>query len=88
MKKSRFTEARIVSILKDYESGKDVKSIAREHGITPATFYNWKKKYGGMDTQQLKELRALRDENGKLKKMYADVSLDVVMLKDILTKKF
>ena len=88
MKKSRFTEARIVSILKDYESGKDVKSIAREHGITPATFYNCKNKYGGMDTQQLKELRALRDENGKLKKMYADVSLDVVMLKDILTKKF
>jgi putative transposase len=85
MKKSRFSEARIVTILKEYESGKDVKSIAREHGITPATFYNWKKKYGGMDAEQLKELKALREENSRLKRMYADLSLDNVMLKDILT---
>ncbi len=54
----------------------------------PATFYNWKKKYGGMDAEQLKELKALREENSQLKRMYADLSLDNVMLKDILTKKF
>ena len=88
MKKTRFTETQIVSTLKRQEAGIPTKEICRELGISEATFYNWKKKYGGMDTQQLKELRALRDENGKLKKMYADVSLDVVMLKDILTKKF
>ena len=88
MKKSRFSEARIVSILKEYEAGKDVKQIVREHSISAATFYNWKKKYGGMDASQLKELKALQEENAKLKRMYADVSLDNVMLKDILTKKF
>ena len=77
-----------MGILKEYEGGRSVKELCRENGISEATFYNWKKKFGGMDTEQLKELRALREENAKLKRMYADVSLDNVMLKDILTKKF
>ena len=77
-----------MAILKENEAGRGAKELCRENGISEATFYNWKKKYGGMDAEQLKELRALREENAKLKRMYADVSLDNVMLKDILTKKF
>lgn len=88
MKKSRFTEAQIVKILKEYESGKSTKDICREYGIAAPTFYNWKQKYGGMDTQQLKELKALQEENMRLKRMYADLSLDHRILKDIIEKKF
>lgn len=87
MKKSRFTEAQIVRILKEYESGKSTKDICREYGIATPTFYSWKKKYGGMDTQQLKELKALQEENGRLKQMFADLSLDHRILKDIIEKK-
>jgi putative transposase len=87
MKKSRFTEVQIVKILKEYESGKSTKDICREYGIAAPTFYSWKQKYGGMDTQQLKELKALQEENSRLKRMYADLSLDHRILKDIIEKK-
>jgi putative transposase len=87
MKKSRFTEAQIVKILKEYESGKSTKDSCREYGIAAPTFYSWKQKYGGMDTQQLKELKALQEENLRLKRMYADLSLDHLILKDIIEKK-
>lgn len=88
MKKSRFTEAQIVNILKEYEAGKQTKDICREYGIAVPTFYSWKQKYGGMDAQQLKELKALQEENARLKRMYADLSLDHRILKDIIEKKF
>ena len=88
MKKSLFTETQIVKLLKEYESGRDAAEICRENGISRATFYNWRKKYSGMDAQELKRLKELEAENARLKKMYADLSLDHVMLKDILTKKF
>ena len=87
MKKSRFTEAQIVGILKEYESGKKTTDICRSHGISVPTFYQWKRKYGGMDHQQLKELKALQEENARLKRMFADLSLDHRILKDIIEKK-
>lgn len=87
MKKSRFSENQIVKILKEYEQGKSTKDICREYGIAPPTFYSWKKKYSGMDSSQLKELKSLKEENDRLKKMYADLSLDHRILKDIIDKK-
>lgn len=87
MKKSRFTEAQIVAMLQQYDSGVKVADLCRDKGITPATFYSWKKKYGGMDTQQLTELKGLQQENRRLKQMYADLSLDHQILKDIIEKK-
>lgn len=87
MKKSRFTEVQIINILKEYEAGKDTKDICREYGIAAPTFYSWKQKYSGMDAQQLKELKALQEENARLKRMYADLSLDHRILKDIIEKK-
>ena len=83
MKKSRFTEAQIIAMLHQYESGMKVTDICRDKGITTATFYSWKRKYGVMDAQQLKELK----ENQRLKQMYADLSLDHRILKDIIEKK-
>jgi len=88
MKKSRFTERQIIRILKEYEAGKRAKDLCREHGISDATFYNWKKKYGGMDATQLKRLKEMEEENRRLKRMYADLSLDHELLKDVLEKKF
>ena len=87
MKKSRFTEAQIVSMLHRYDFGMKVVDICRAKGITTATFYSWKRKYGGMDAQQLKELKSLQQENRRLKQMYADLSLDHRILKDIVEKK-
>ncbi|UAB83517.1 transposase [Zunongwangia sp. SCSIO 43204] len=87
MKKSRFTEAQIIAILQQYESGMKVTDICRDKGITTAAFYSWKRKYGGMDAQQLKELKSLQEENQRLKQMYADLSLDHRILKDIIEKK-
>jgi putative transposase len=87
MKKSKFTESKIISILKQQESGRTVADICREYGISQATFFNWKSKYGGMDTSQLKRLKELEQENAKLKKMYADTSLQNEALKDLLEKK-
>ena len=88
MKKTRFTEAQIFSILKEYDAGKNILDVAREHGVSKATIYNWKAKYGGMQLNELKRVKELEDENRKLKHMYADLALDNKMLKDILGKKF
>lgn len=88
MKKSRFTENQIIKVLKENEQGRSVGDLSRELGIDKITFYYWRKKYGGMDRQELKRLKELEEENRKLKHMYADVSLDNKMLKDILSKKF
>lgn len=87
MKKSTFSETRILKMLKEYESGRDVSGICREYGVSRATFYNWKKKYSGMDGTQVKRLKELEQENHRLKRMYADLSLDHQMLKDVLGKK-
>jgi len=87
MKMTRFTETQIIKVLKEYDSGKDTKDIWREYGISRATFYNWKKRYGGMEASQLKRLKELEDENRRLKRMYADLSLDHELLKDVLGKK-
>jgi putative transposase len=88
MKKSTFTETQIINLIKEYEAGRDVTEICREQGISKATFYNWRKKYSGMESHELKRLKELEAENARLKKMYADLSLDHTMLKDVLTKKF
>ena len=88
MKTTRFTESQIVQALKEYEAGKKVEDICRNMGVNRATFYNWRKKYSGMDGQQLKRLKELEEENRKLKKMYAELALDNTMLKDVLSKKW
>ena len=87
MKKSRFTESQIVKALKEHEAGKKVEDICRELGINKNTLYNWKKRYSGMDVQHLKRLKELEEENRRLKAMYADLSLDHRILKDIVEKK-
>ena len=88
MKRTKFTEAQIVKALKEVEGGRPVAEISRELGINPQTFYNWKKKYSGMDGEQLRRLKELEEENRKLKSMYADLALDNKMLKDVLSKKW
>jgi len=88
MKKTRFTESQIIKALKENEQGRAVQEISRELGIDKSTFYYWRKKYGGMETSHLKRLKELEEENRKLKQMYADASLDIRMLKDVLSKKF
>ena len=87
MKQNRFTESQIVSILKQQEAGAKGMDICREHGISDATFYNWKAKYGGMAPSQLKRLKELEEENARLKRMYADLSLVHHALKDAVEKK-
>lgn len=87
MKNSRFTESQIVSILKQQDAGMSVSNICREHGISQPTFFNWKKKYSGMDVGSLKRLKELETENNRLKRMYADVSLQRDALKDLIEKK-
>lgn len=88
MKKTRFTEVQIFSILKEFDAGKNIQDLSREHGVSKATIYNWKAKYGGMEVNELKRVKELEEENRKLKQMYADLALDNKMLKDILGKKF
>ena len=87
MKKSKYTETQIIAMLKEHESGKRVADICRENGIGNATFFNWKGKYGGLEVNELKRLRELEEENTRLKKMYADVSMDHQILKEVLSKK-
>ena len=87
MKKSRFTETQIVSILKEVEAGLKVDQVCRNHGISSATYYNWKAKHGGMEASDIKRLKALEEENRRLKQMYADLSLDHKILKDVVEKK-
>jgi putative transposase len=88
MKKKRFTETQIFSILKEFDAGKNIQDISREQGVSKATIYNWKAKYGGMEMNELKKYKDLEEENRKLKQMYADLALDNKMLKDVLGKKF
>jgi len=88
MKMTRFSETQIIRLLREHDAGKETKDICRENGVSRATFYNWKKKYGGMDASQLKKLKELEEENRRLKRMYADISLDHALLKEVLEKKF
>jgi putative transposase len=87
MKMKRFTETQINNILQSHESGRETKDICREYSISRTTFYNWKKRYGGMVASQLKRLKEIEDENKRLKRMYADLSLDHELLKEVLEKK-
>jgi putative transposase len=87
MKKSKFNESQIISILKQQQAGRSVSDICREQGISQATFFNWKSKYGGMDVNNLKRMKELEAENARLKKMYADISLQNEALKDLIEKK-
>ncbi len=88
MKRSRFTEDQIIGMLKEHEAGVAVADLCRKHGVSSASLYKWKAKYGGMDVSEAKKLRALEDENSKLKRLLADAMLDNSALKDLLGKKW
>lgn len=88
MKKTRFTESQIVTILKQQEAGLSVKDICREHGISDATFYNWKAKYGGMEINELRRTKELEDENARLKRIVANLTLENDAIKHVLEKKY
>jgi len=88
MKKKRFKEEKIIGILKEAESGRKVAEICREYGISTPTFYTWRKKYSGLQVNQLKRLKELESENHKLKRMYAEAMMDKEALKDVLGKKW
>ncbi len=87
MKRTRFTETQIVAVLKEVDSGVPVKDVCRKHGISDATYYNWKSKYGGMEASDLKKMKELERELGQLKRMYADMALENRALKDLIEKK-
>jgi putative transposase len=87
MKRSKFSETKIISILNEHEKGRPVTELCRDYGISQATFYKWKSKYGGLTVSQLKKLKELEEENRKLKLMYADVSIQRDALKDVIEKK-
>ena len=88
MKRSRFSEEQIIAILKEHEAGSKTVDICRCHGISDATFYKWKAKYGGMEVSEAKRLKALEDENARLKKLLAEAMLDNAVLKDLASKKW
>ena len=88
MKRSRFTEEQIIGNLREQEAGVPVADLCRKHGLSSPTFYKWKAKYGGLDVSEARRLKALEDENAKLKRMLADAMLDNVALKDLLGKKW
>jgi len=88
MKKVRFTETQIISILKKQEAGISIRDIAREHGISEATFYNWKAKYGGMEANEIKRMKELEEENARLKRIVANQMLEIDAIKHVLEKKF
>ena len=88
MKRSRFTEEQIIAILREQETGVPVAKLCRKHGLSSPTFYKWKAKFGGLDVSEARRLKALEDENAKLKRMLADAMLDNVALKDLLGKKW
>ena len=87
MKKKRFSETQIINILKKVEAGIPVKELAREYGVSQSTLYNWKAKYGGMDSSELSRLKELEEENRRLKAMFAELSLENRALKDVIEKK-
>jgi putative transposase len=88
MKRTRFTEEQIIAVLREQEGGATTADVCRKHGISSATFYAWKAKYGGLEVSDAKRLRGLEDENAKLKRLLADAMLDNVALKDLLAKKW
>ena len=88
MKRSRFSEERIIGILKEHQAGAKAADLCRKHGISDATFYKWRSKYGGMEVSDAKRLKTLEAENAKLKKLLAEQMLDVATLKEMLTKNF
>ncbi len=88
MRKSRFTDSQIMAVLKQAEGGRPVPELCREHGISSATFYKWRSKFGGLDVSQLSRLKELEDENRRLKKMYAESQMSADLLKEALSKKW
>jgi putative transposase len=87
MKKKRFTPQQIAAVLKEYDDGKSVADVIRDHGISQATFYKWRKRYGGMEASEVKKLKALEEENRRLKQMYSELALDHKLAKEIIEKK-
>jgi len=87
MKKSRFSESQIIRILKETDGGRKVADLCREHGVSQATYYQWKAKFGGMEASDIRRLKELEEENSKLKRMFANLSLENEALKDVIAKK-
>lgn len=88
MKKTRFTETQIVKAIQEHESGRKAEDICRELGITSAAFYKWRQRYGGLEVTELKRLKELEEENSRLKRMYAEISMENHAMKDLIAKKF
>jgi putative transposase len=88
MKRSRFSDEQIIGILKEHQAGLSAAELCRRHGISDATFYKWRSKYGGMEVSEAKRLRGLEDENAKLKRLLADAMLDISTLREMLGKNF
>ena len=88
MKRKRFSEGQIIGVMKEAEAGAKPADLARRHGVSEATIYNWKSKYGGLEVSEARRLKALEDENAKLKRLLADAMLDQAALKDLLSKKW
>jgi putative transposase len=88
MKQKRFSEEQIIGVLKQHEAGTPITQLCREHGISEGTFYRWKSKYGGLEVAEAKRLKQLEDENARLKRLVAEQALDLVALKDVLSKKW
>ena len=88
MKRKRFTEEQIIGILKEHEAGVSVAELCRNHGVSDASIYKWKARFGGLDVSEARRLKALEDENAKLKRLLADAMLDTIALKDLLGKKW